>query len=48
MSNSVQQWVNHEFADVAFGDAHLDQRFRSMLVDLGRHCSKTLASSFET
>ncbi len=48
MSSSVQQWVNREFASVAFGDARLDQRFRSILVDLGRHCGKTLASSIDT
>ena len=47
MSSSIERWVEHEFAGAHFGDARLDRRFRSLLVDLGRHCGKTLASSFE-
>ena len=47
MSTGAEQWVEHEFAAVALGDARLDRRFRSLLVDLSRHCGKTLASSFE-
>lgn len=48
MSTGAQQWIEHEFANVAFGDARLDKRFRSLLVDLAGHCGKTLASSFES
>jgi len=46
MFTSVQRWVDHEFAHVAFGDVRLEQRFRALLVDIGRRCVKTLASSF--
>ena len=47
VSTGAEQWVEEEFADVAFGDVRLGRRFRSLLVDLSRHCGKTLASSFE-
>ena len=48
MSTGIQQWIEHEFANVAFGDARLDRRFRAIVVDLAGHCGKTLASSFES
>ena len=47
MSGSVQQWVEREFASVHFGDARLDRRFRSIMIDLGRRSGKSIASSFE-
>lgn len=48
MSTGSQQWIEHEYADVAFGDTRLDRRFRALLIDLAGHCGKTLASSFES
>ena len=48
MQATAQQWVASEFSNVGFGDRRLDDRFRSIMVDLLRHCGKTLASSFES
>jgi len=47
MITATQRWVNDEFDAVHFGDKRLDKRFRSILTDLGRHCGRTLASSFD-
>ena len=47
MTGSVGEWVEREFATIDLGDTRLNVRFRSILVDLSRHCGKTLASSFE-
>ena len=46
MSTSAQQWIEHELDGVALGDARLDARFASILVDLTRRCGKTLSRSF--
>jgi|GEM_PF-2967132 len=46
MSTGTLRWIEHEFADVAFGDARIDRRFHAILIDLAGHCGKTLASSF--
>lgn len=48
MQATAQQWVASEFAAVGFGDRRLDDRFRLIMLDLLRHCGKTLASSFES
>jgi hypothetical protein len=48
MQATAQQWVASEFAAVEFGDRRLDDRFRLIMLDLLRHCGKTLASSFES
>ena len=48
MPSSLEQWVQTEFANADFGDARLNRRFRALLVDIGRHCGKNLASVFAT
>ena len=40
-------WVVEEFSQVDLGDSRLNDRFRSIILDLSRHCSKTLGSSFD-
>ena len=47
MTSSAYHWVKREFADVDLGDARLDRRFRSIMVDLSRRCGKSIASSFD-
>lgn len=46
MMTSAQAWIEREFAEVRLGDKRLDERLRAILVDLSRHCSKTLSRSF--
>ncbi len=48
MTTSVARWVNEEFSTVDLGDSRLNQRFRSIMLELSRHCSKNLASSFDS
>ena len=45
MTSAAASWIEHEFADVQLGDARLDQRYRTVLVDLTRHCGKTVCRS---
>jgi len=47
MTSSAYHWVKREFASVNLGDARLDRRFRSIMVDLSRHCGQSIASSFD-
>lgn len=47
MIKTRDSWVTEEFSHVDFGDSRLNDRFRSIMLDLSRHCSKTLASSFD-
>lgn len=46
--SSAQQWVDVEFKSIRLGDKRLEKRFRSILIDLARHCGKTLGSSFDS
>ena len=45
MTSAAASWIEHEFADVRLGDARLDRRYRTVLVDLTRHCTKTVCRS---
>lgn len=45
MTSAAASWIEHEFADVQLGDARLDRRYRTVLVDLTRHCGKTVCRS---
>ena len=47
MMKAQNAWVVEEFSQVDLGDSRLNDRFRSIILDLSRHCSKTLASSFD-
>lgn len=47
MTASVAKWVNEEFLTLDLGDSRLNQRFRSIMLELSRHCSKNLASCFD-
>jgi len=47
MSSGAEQWVEQEFADVAFGDARLAQRFRSLVVETSRVTAGRLWTSPE-
>jgi len=48
MIKTHDSWVVEEFSQVDLGDSRLNDRFRSIMLDLSRHCSKTLASSFDS
>lgn len=45
--SAAEQWIDVEFQSIHLGDKRLEARFRSILIDLTRHCGKTLASSFD-
>ena len=45
MTSAAASWIEHEFADVRLGDTRLDDRYRTVLVDLTRHCTKTVCRS---
>ena len=46
MGSVTEDWVWAEFDGVDFGDQRLNNRFRSLIIDLLGHCGNTLASSF--
>lgn len=46
MHCSVSAWVDREFVGIDLGDERLNRRFKTIAVQLARHCGKTLASSF--
>lgn len=48
MIKAQDSWVFEEFSQVDLEDSRLNDRFRSIILDLSRHCSKTLASSFDS
>ena len=47
MLGPVADWVDQELLNVDFGDLRLKDLFRSILLDLSRHCSSNLSSNFE-
>ena len=45
MTNAAARWIETEFAELRLGDTRLDDRYRTVLVDLTRHCTKTVCRS---